>query len=398
MTTYQYYRQAIADETLPVALVDMDMFDANLKALLAQAGDKPLRIAAKSVRCPALLRHALDSDPRCQGLMCFHAREACALAEQGFDDLLVAYPTVQAADIRAVCVAVRDGHRILLMVDCAAHVEALARVARDEQVTLPLCLDVDMSWHLPGLNFGVYRSPVREVEQALVVYRAIEASGCLRLEGVMGYEAQIAGVGDAVPGQGLKNRVVRWLKRGAIPRLQQRRAAVVQALRDAGAPLVLVNGGGTGSLDSTRHDPSVTEVTAGSGLFAPTLFDHYVRYRYAPAAMFALEVARQPDAGRVTCLGGGYIASGSASPPKAPLPVLPPGLSLEPNEGAGEVQTPLRGHALRDQDLPGIGEPVFFRHAKAGELCERFNTLLLIRDGQIEARAPTYRGLGWQFI
>ncbi|WP_111656576.1 amino acid deaminase/aldolase [Isoalcanivorax indicus] len=390
---YDYYRQAIAGQTLPVALVDMELFDINLRAILEQAGDKPLRIAAKSVRCPTLLRHALDSDPRCQGLMCFHAREACALAAQGFDDLLVAYPTVQAEDVRAVCAAVRAGHRILLMVDCPAHVEALAAVARAEQVTLPVCLDVDMSWRLPGLHFGVFRSPVREVEQALAVHRVIKASGCLRLEGVMGYEAQIAGVGDAVPGQALQNRVIRWLKRGAIPRLQQRRADVVQALRDDGAPLVLVNGGGTGSLDSTRHDPSVTEVTAGSGLFAPTLFDHYARHRYAPAAMFALEVARQPDAEHVTCLGGGYIASGSAMPPKTPLPVLPEGLALEPNEGAGEVQTPLRGNTL-----PEIGAPVFFRHAKAGELCERFNALLLIREGRVEARADTYRGLGWQFI
>ena len=390
---YAYFRDALAGESLPAALVELDLFEANLRHLLARSGDLPLRIASKSVRCTALLRHALAFDARCQGLMCFHAREACALAEAGFDDLLVAYPTLQTADIQAVCRQVATGKRMLLMVDSPEQVKLVADAVRPTGVTLAVCLDVDMSWHLPGLNFGVFRSPVRDVPGALAVLDAINASGCLRLEGVMGYEAQIAGVGDAVPGQGLKNRIVRRLKQASIPRLQALRGAVVQALRDAGAPLRLVNGGGTGSLDSTRADVSVTEVTAGSGLYAPTLFDNYLNDVYAPAAMFALEVVRRPDDTRVTCLGGGYIASGPGQPAKAPQPVLPAGLSLEPNEGAGEVQTPLRGSTL-----PPLGAPVFFRHAKAGEMCERFNTLLLLRDGKVVAREPTYRGLGWQFV
>ena len=397
--SYTHYRDALAGQALPAALVDLTLFEQNLRSILARAGDLPLRIASKSVRCPALLRHALAFDERCRGLMCFHMREACALAAMGFDDLLVAYPSCQAADIAAVCDAVAGGAVITLMVDCPEQVRRIAAVAAERGVVLPLCLDVDMSWHLPGLNFGVYRSPVRHVEDALAVYHVIEASKTVRLEGVMGYEAQIAGVGDQVPGQALKNRVVRWLKRLSVPRLQALRGEVVAALREAGAPLRFVNGGGTGSLDSTRHDSAVTEVTAGSGLYAPTLFDHYRDLDYTPAALFALEVVRQPDAGRITCLGGGYIASGGTSPGKAPVPVLPAGLMLEPNEGAGEVQTPLRRADRRSAvPLPGIGEPVFFRHAKAGELCERFNHLLLVRDGHVTEAVETYRGLGWQFV
>ncbi|MCH8542887.1 MAG: amino acid deaminase/aldolase [Alcanivorax sp.] len=395
---YADYRDALAGQSLPAALVDMALFEQNLREILTRAGNLPLRIAAKSVRCPALLRHALAFDERCRGLMCFHMREACALAAMGFDDLLVAYPSCQPADVAAVCDAVAGGAVITLMVDCAEQVEHIAAIAAERGVVLPLCLDVDMSWHLPGLNFGVYRSPVRHVDDALAVYRVIQSRDSVRLEGVMGYEAQIAGVGDLVPGQTLKNQVVRWLKRRSVPRLQALRGAVVAALREAGAPLRFVNGGGTGSLDTTRHDPAVTEVTAGSGLYAPTLFDHYRDLNYAPAALFALEVVRQPGVGRITCLGGGYIASGGTSPGKAPVPVFPEGLMLEPNEGAGEVQTPLRRVDKRAAPLPGIGDPVFFRHAKAGELCERFNHLLLIRDGQVIESVETYRGLGWQFV
>lgn len=390
---YQYYRRALAGQALPAALVDMDLFEENLSAVLLRAGDHPVRLASKSVRSVELLRHALDFNDRLRGLMCFHAREACMLAERGFNDLLVAYPTLQAADVRAVCERIRAGADITLMVDSDLHVERLAMVAEEAGVVLPLCLDVDMSMHLPGLNFGVHRSPVRSVEAALAVYRAIRGRPSVTLEGVMGYEAQIAGLTDAGPGQALKNAVVRVLKRRSIKQLTERRDAVVRALREAGAELRFVNGGGTGSLESTAADTEVTEVTAGSGLYSPGLFDHYRDFRHAPAALFALEVVRRPDEHHVTCLGGGYVASGSATPDRLPVPWLPAGLSLDANEGAGEVQTPLTGN-----NLPEPGEPVFFRHAKAGELCERFNDLLLIRDGGVEKTVPTYRGEGLQYI
>lgn len=390
---YEYYRRALHRHSLPAALVDMELFEANLAAILARAGNLPVRLASKSVRCLALLRHALASHARLRGLMCFHAREACMLAANGFDDLLVAYPTLQHDDIRAVCEQIHHGATITLMVDCPEHVHRLAAVAGEAGVRLPLCLDVDMSMRLPGLNFGVFRSPVRGVETALEVYQAIRGHDSVSLEGVMGYEAQVAGVTDATPGQGPKNAVVRLLKKRSIPKLTARRDAVVRALRDAGAEPRFVNGGGTGSLESTTADTKVTEVTAGSGLYSPGLFDNYSGFRHEPAALFALEVVRRPDEAHVTCLGGGYVASGGVAPDKQPKPWYPAGLSLEDNEGVGEVQTPLKG-----PDLPGLGDPVFFRHAKAGELCERFNDLLLIRDGRIEAAVPTYRGQGWQFI
>ncbi len=390
---YEYYREALAGESLPAALVDLDLFDRNLREMLARAGGLPIRVASKSVRCSALLRRALESGAGVQGLLCFHMREACALAEQGFDDLLVAYPSVQEPDIRRVCRALQQGHRITLMVDSPFHVERIAAVARQEGVEVPLCMEVDMSLRLPGLNFGVWRSPVRTAEEAVALYRVIAREQGVRLEGLMGYEAQIAGLGDRMPGQRLKNLAIRALKRRSIPRLQRLRGEVVEALRAAGAQLRFVNGGGTGSLESTREDPSVTEVAAGSGLYSPLLFDHYKAFRHAPAMLFALEVVRQPDEGCITCLGGGYIASGVPGPERVPQPVWPEGLSLDPNEGAGEVQTPLRG-----PNLPAPGEPVFFRHAKAGELCERFDELLLLQDGRVAERVPTYRGAGWGFV
>jgi D-serine deaminase-like pyridoxal phosphate-dependent protein len=157
------------------------------------------------------------------------------------------------------------------------------------------------------------------------------------------------------------------------------------------APVPIVNGGGTGSIHTTRAEPVVTEVTAGSGFFAPTLFDRYAGFSLTPAALFALPVVRRPSGGVATLLGGGYHASGAAGRDRLPAPYLPRDLRLDPLEGAGEVQTPVIGAAAAGLS---VGDRVYLRHAKAGELCERFASLHLVSGGEIVDEVPTYRGEG----
>ncbi len=282
------------------------------------------------------------------------------------------------------------------MVDDAAQLARLEAQPRPAGMRWRLAIDLDMSSSFPGLYFGVQRSPVRGPDAMVALAKAIAAQGELfDFIGVMGYEAQIAGLQDDVPGAGLKNRVVRWLKRRSLREILKRRQDCVAALKAAGLAPRLVNGGGTGSVAETAGDASVTEIAAGSGLYCPGLFDHFSKFKLAPALFFALPVVRRPAPGIATCSGGGYIASGPTGPERAPIPTLPTGLKLLPLEGAGEVQTPLALPA--GLDLP-IGAPVFFRHAKAGELAERFERFLLLRGGRIIGEAKTYRGEGQCFF
>ncbi len=338
---YTFYKNIFATVPKPFAFVDLDILDANARDICAQAAGKSIRLASKSVRCVEILARLLKHSPIHQGLLCFSAMEAVCLAERGFDDLVIAYPTVEPESIRAVAEQVAAGKTIYLMVDSDDQVTAISDHAVRAGVVLPLCMDVDMSTRFPGLHFGVFRSPIDDVKASLSLYQVIQRSQGVRLDGVMGYEAQIAGVGDHVPGQVLKNATIRLLKKLSLPRVQARRAGVIKALTEAGAQLRFVNGGGTGSLATTSTEDCVTEVTVGSGYFNAHLFDYYQDFRYRPAAGFALEVSRIPKPGLITCLGGGYIASGSPSWEKLPRPWLPSGLKYQVNEGAGEVQTPL---------------------------------------------------------
>ena len=385
--SYIRYREALRKVSKPAAFVDLDFFDHNVRQVLERAGDKRIRVASKSIRCRALLDRVLQSHDRYRGVMAYHAREAVFLSRHGFDDILIAYPSCDSNDLDAVAEEVARGKRLTLMVDCPEHIALANRAAKAKKVQLPLCIDVDMSTKFPGLHFGVQRSGIRSATQAKALFGVIQQHDALRLDGIMGYEAQLAGLGDNMPGQFFKNQVIRLLQNRALPKVRALRAAVVSAIGIEN--LRFVNAGGTGSLETSSEERAVTEVTAGSAFYAPALFDGYRHFIHQPAAGFALEITRRPEPDIFTCYGGGYVASGPASKAKLPTPYLPEGAALLSNEGAGEVQTPV----LYRGPLPlQIGDPVFFRHAKAGELCEHFRDLYLIKEGQVVDCVPTYRG------
>lgn len=393
---YLRLKQAVAGHALPLAVLDLDALEANARSMLVRAGQLPVRLCSKSVRCVEVLRHVMRMSPRFQGLLCYSAREAAWLTQQGFDDLLIAYPTVEPADLDAAAQALKSGHTITLMVDHAEQLPIIAARARQHGVVFRLAIDLDLSSDFGGLYFGVRRSPIKSPALAVSLARRIaEQADALRLVGLMGYEAQVAGLPDALPGDALRSAVVRGLKALSRRELTRRRIATRRALTEAGFPLLLVNGGGTGSLDSTSMDAAVSEVSAGSGLYAPCLFDHFENFRNTPALHFALPVTRRPTANIVTCAFGGYAASGPGGADRSPQPALPPGLKLLPHEGAGEVQTPI--------ELPpglqvALGDPLFFRHAKAGELAERFTRFLFVRGASVVADVATYRGDGQCFF
>lgn len=394
-SSYVDYRERLRGEHLPLAYVDLELLFANAASLVDRAGGKPIRLASKSIRCREVLRRVMATSPLFQGVLCFSAGEAAHLAAHDFKDLVVAYPTMDKPDIAAVCEQVARGAQICLMVDEPGHLPPLAAAAASHDVELAVAIDLDMSTQFPGLHFGVRRSPLRSVGNAIALADAIARTPGVRLDGLMGYEAQIAGLQDHAPGQTLKSAAVRALKRRSDRELRARRGAVVRALHDLGHRLRFVNGGGTGSFESTRADEVVTELAAGSGLYGPLLFDGYATFQPRPAAGFALPVVRRPDPGIFTCFGGGWIASGAAGPDRLPRPYLPAGARLLATEGAGEVQTPI---AYSGPETLELGDPICFRHAKAGELCEHVHELLLLGPDGARERVPTYRGDGFAFV
>jgi D-serine deaminase-like pyridoxal phosphate-dependent protein len=392
---WERYRRAFDGQPLPAALVDLAAFEANADRLLeiARRGGKTLRLATKSIRCPALVQRALERGKgAARGLMTYSAAETAFLAGQGFDDLLLAYPTVQRSDVDEMARLAREGKLVTVAADGPEQLEAYEQAAVRAGTTLRVTIDVDVAYRpLGGPHLGVRRSPLRTVEDVLQFTEAVAKRPHLRLDGLLTYEAQIAGVPDRSPFARWTNGAMRLMKLAARRQLEAIRAELARALRARSISLRLCNGGGTGSLAWAAADPSLTEVTAGSGLLDSQLFDYYRDLQLSPAAFFALQITRKPREDLAVCQGGGWVASGAAGPDRLPAPALPAGCRLLPMEGAGEVQTPV---LLPPGVRPAIGDPIFFRHAKAGELAEHVVEYLLVRGDKLEGHAPTYRGLG----
>jgi D-serine deaminase-like pyridoxal phosphate-dependent protein len=385
----------------PFAAVDLDAFHANAADLARRAGGKPIRVASKSVRCRDLLSEVLTL-PGYQGILGYTLPEALWLAECGFDDIVVAYPSTDRAGYAALAADPRALAAVAVMIDSTDHLElieksvAAAGGSLDAGRPLRVCIDIDAAYVTAGgrVRIGARRSPLHTPAQVAALAKEVLRRDGFKLVGLMAYEAQIAGVGDAPPGRPLRGAAIRAMQSRSARELAARRAAIVAAVR-ALTPLEFVNGGGTGSIERTVAEEAVTEVAAGSGLYQPWLFDSYRTFRGRPAALFALPVVRRPGPDAVTALGGGYPASGVAAPDRLPQPYLPPGLSYDPNEGPGEVQTPLLGAVAATLQ---VGDRVWFRHTKAGELCERFDTLHLIQGDEVVRSVPTYRGEGKTFL
>lgn len=387
----------------PRAVLDLDAFDANVTALAQRAQGLPIRVASKSLRTPAAIDRAL-AHPQYSGVLAFSLPEALALHARGVRDILVGYPTVDRRSLKLIFAEAGAAKNITLMIDCPTHLDIIDR-ARDAWTAegqgdhpaqrVRVCLDIDASYRLgegvlgSRVHIGARRSPIRDTASAVELAQHVIARRDIDLVGLMSYEGQIAGTADA--GASAKQTVVRAMQKRSVAELKVRRRHIIDAVREL-TELEFVNGGGTGSVESSTVEGTLTELAAGSGLFSPGLFDGYTKFRHEPAAYFVTPVVRRPGPGWVTVFKGGFIASGVPGPDRVPTIAWPPGLDYSGLEGAGEVQTPLTGPGTEDLR---IGDLVWFRHAKAGELAEHFNDFLVVSGSQVIDTWSTYRGEGW---
>ncbi|WP_310528859.1 amino acid deaminase/aldolase [Nocardioides sp.] len=377
----------------PIAVVDLDAFDANAADLARRASGKPIRVASKSLRVPALIERAL-ARPGFEGVLAYTLREALVLHDLGItDDIVIAYPSVDRGALRDLVTSPSAAGAVTLMIDDLAHLEVIDSVRSSKAVQIRVALDIDAGLKLGNQHVGPKRSPLYDASAVVELARTVVARDGFRLVGVMTYEGQVAGVPDDVPSQRARSLVVRRLKQASVAQLDVRRRAMADALRSI-VDLEFWNAGGSGSVESTVADSAVTEVAAGSGLLVPGLFDHYQSFTPRPAAFFGVRVSRKPSPTLATVHGGGLVASGPAGADRLPRPWAPPGLHLTGLEGAGEVQTPLTGHPAA---MLSIGDLVWFRHAKSGELFEHVTQVHLVTGEEIVETVPSYRGLGHAF-
>lgn len=386
--------EATADLDPPFGVLHLGALRFNAHDMLRRAGGVPLRVASKSIRVRDVLHATLALDGYA-GVLAYTLPEALWLADT-VDDVVVGYPTADRAALRRLAGSPELSSCVTIMVDSLAHLDLVDAVAPPrERETIRVCIEIDVSLRSAAFgHVGVWRSPLRTPQEVRALAEEVVRRDGFELVGLMGYESQVAGIGDRIPGRAPRNALIGSVQRRSVAELSERRAAAVALVREI-APLEFVNGGGTGSIESTARDDSVTEVAAGSGLFAGHIFDNYTAFHPAPAAAFALPVVRKPRPDMATVLGGGWTASGPPGVYRLPSIVWPQRLSMVAREMAGEVQTPVTGP---DAAALAAGDRVWLRHAKSGELSEHLSEFVVVDDGRVVDRAPTYRGEGMMFL
>lgn len=377
----------------PFAWLDLEALEANSLQVKKMASTKKIRIATKSIRSVDVLKNvATLLGEQLSGWMTYSAAETAFLCEKGFDHFLLGYPTMETTSVRALLQWIQKGKDITFMVDCEAHMRHLNELALERNVSVNICIDINVSLDLKAIYFGTRRSSVTNELQLKKLIQQSRSFGQLHITSLMGYDAQLAGVGDK-PLNKAKGMLIRQLQKKSKSMIQAQRQKAVQLVERHVGPLQFVNGGGSGSLRFNASCPEVTEITVGSALYKPALFDAYKEMPFQQAAGFCLRVTRQPDAQTIVLHGGGYIASGAISVDKMPKP-LDEQLEFFTLEGAGEVQTPMKQRTK----TYNIGDLVFFRHSKAGELCERFQVLHTFNKNGYVGPYQTYRGEGQCFL
>lgn len=394
-STYESYKAALSSSSYPIAFIDHKIFESNIEALIKSAESKSIRLATKSIRCLTILKKIMDYSPKVNGLMSYSLKESLWLLENGFTNILIGYPCFNKIELEEFCQHESAYQHITLMVDSVDHLALLDLLAKKYDKPIRICLDIDMSiYPFFLIYFGVHRSPIKHLYQfKKIINQILHKYESLKLVGLMGYEAQNAGVGD-FSYSGIKGKIVRFLKRMSQKKVAAKRLRSLKYIKHKNIKLEFFNGGGTGSVHTTSLDDTVTEITIGSGFYAPSLFDSFEKLPCKPSLFFATQVVRKPSPKIATCFSGGYIASGETSLSKNPIPILPLGLKIFKNEMFGEVQTPLK---MKNRNDLHIGDPVIFRPAKAGEILERFNSIALIENNSIIEYVPTYRGEGQNF-
>jgi D-serine deaminase-like pyridoxal phosphate-dependent protein len=361
---YQRFETIFRGLQAPFAFIDLDALWANAAVLLRRSRGKPIRIASEAIRSRPLLRRLLELDPGFQGTLTHSLPETIWLWEQGMRDLMLANPSADRGCLtRLARITSEDPDEApVVMVDCTEHLDLIEEAATSFVAPIRVAIDIDLSWRALGglVEVGQKRSPIRTPAQAVALAHEIERRERTRLVGARAYEAQIAEIGDNLPGKGITNLLVRAMQSASAKDVEERRGEIVAALSEV-AELEFVNGGGTGSIDLTAAEWAVTEIAAGSGFYAPIRADHHRAIKLRPAAMFAMPVTRAADGRRLELAGA-------------------------------ERALPRAGDPL------GVGDRVYFRDLRAGELCERFNRLYLITGTTIRDEVPTYRGEGKSFI
>jgi D-serine deaminase-like pyridoxal phosphate-dependent protein len=256
----------------PQLLLDLDVVDANLRTLQDACRQRriELRVHFKSLKCGSLARYL-----QARGVTRFLAaklNEAEVLADAGVADILVANQIVGPAKLERLA-KLAGRARVTVCVDDADNVHALGAAAHAAGTTLGVLIEVDV---------GMKRCGVEPGPAALELARHIQAQRGLRFAGLQGYEGHLQLLPPGAEKEAQSIACARQL------------VATRRLIEEAGIPVGLVTGAGTGTWQAFSSVEGVTEIQPGSFLLMDCAY-HVVRPEFGCAlSILSTVISRRP--------------------------------------------------------------------------------------------------------
>ena len=236
---------AVDDVDTPALLVDLDAFEANLRAMAGRAAAAGVRLRphAKTHKCSAVARRQMALGA--VGVCCQKVSEAEALARAGIPDILVSNEVVDPRKLDRFA-RLASTTRVAICVDSTEGIHALAVACGAHDVTVDVLIEI---------NVGADRCGVEPGEPALKLADAIAALPSLRYRGLQAYH-------------GRAQHLRPWLeRRDAIQRAAEAAARTRDLLARHGFATADITGGGTGTHPFELGSGVYNELQAGSYVF-----------------------------------------------------------------------------------------------------------------------------------
>jgi D-serine deaminase-like pyridoxal phosphate-dependent protein len=235
-----------AELPTPALLVDLDVFEANLKAMAdhCRRTGCSFRPHAKTHKCPEIAKRQVASGAL--GISVATVPEAEAMVDSGIRGVLLTSPILEPNKIARMVQLAKSGGEVLLAVGGRRQIELLAEAAEASRVRVDVLIDVDV---IDGRT-GTLPGP-----PALELARQVDKSQFLTLRGLQAY------AGSASHTVGFERR--QQLSRQAMATAVETRDLLLKSGLDAS----ILSGGSTGTYNIDSDIQGVTELQVGSYVF-----------------------------------------------------------------------------------------------------------------------------------
>jgi D-serine deaminase-like pyridoxal phosphate-dependent protein len=235
----------LAEVDTPALLLDLDLFETNLAALMRNAAAAGVRVRphAKSHKCVEIARRQIAAGA--VGICCQKTSEAAAFLAGGIGDVLISNEVVGGRKLAALAqlAAAYPQARLAVCVEEAEVARELGAACRAADARLDVYVEADV---------GHGRAGVADADELIAVARAVVAQPRLTFMGLHAYH------GAAQHLRGVEER------RQTIVTAAQKAAALRAALRAADLPCEIVTGAGTGSFVYEAASGAYDEIQPGS--------------------------------------------------------------------------------------------------------------------------------------